>query len=49
LLLIAITVLNIYLDQSIEPLPYKLLYVAVVVTAFAIHKPWLIDRGQVNG
>ncbi len=44
-LLIAITVLNIYLNQSIEPLAYKLLYVVVIITALIIHKPWQNRKG----
>ena len=44
-LLIAITTLNIYLNQSIEPLAYKLLYVVVIITALIIHKPWQNRKG----
>lgn len=48
-LLIAITALNIYLNQSVEPLAYKLLYVVVVIAALVIHKPWHIAKEQING
>ena len=39
-LLMVITALNIYLNQSIEPLAYKVMYLVVVTLSLVILKPW---------
>ncbi|TDF37468.1 hypothetical protein EYS14_15065 [Alteromonadaceae bacterium M269] len=39
-LLMVITALNIYLNQSIEPLAYKVMYLVVVTVSLVILKPW---------